>query len=779
MRRLQPGMALVAARELRWMCRDRLALALSVGIPLFAFAILAWTFSNAVVRDLRISIVDADHSATSMLYVQSIGSTSTVTVAERSSDLASAMDTVRAGKAIAAVYIPVGFERDVIAGNRPQIVIFYNRQFMTPGNNANSSISAAINAATASLSSRTGTHTYAPGPLVIEEYVLTNPAMNYGQFLLRAILPTILHVVAALAGGYAVGSEFSMRSRATWLATAGGSPLAALVGKLMPLFGIFLLMMGVAVAILHGVYDVPFRGSPVMTAVAAALLLIAYLSLGALLQLLVRNMALGFSLTGIICSPAFGFAGVGFPVLGMSDFARGWGNLLPLRWYIQVLFDQAARGVPAAQSAGAFGALGGLAVGLFLLAWWRLSVVVRQPTARGSISPRSPEPPQTAGIGVSMLRELRLILHDSGTFGLIVLAPILYGALYPQPYLGQLLRKLPIAVVDNDQTELSRSIIQNLAADEALSVPVHASTLADAQAALQRHEVYGILSIPSGTERESLKSNPARLPIYVDSAYFLVFSRIVEGMSGAIAATSSDLATRGARADGSLARSALVGKSPVELLSEPLFNPTGGYANYVVPAAFMLILQQTLFLGAATAGSVSYVQTGGRSRRLRAGPRAVIGHALAHLVLSLPGFALYLVILPHIYGFPTLGRPLDMVLMLIPFVLSVSFLAQFLSVGFKRRESAMLLFMAVSLPLFFFAGVSWPIEALPEALRTASQSIPTTSAIDGLVRINQMGASLHEVWHDWTTLWILTAIYGLLAIISTVAISRRGATDAL
>ena len=52
-----------------------------------------------------------------------------------------------------------------------------------------------------------------------------------------------------------------------------------------------------------------------------------------------------------------------------------------------------------------------------------------------------------------MTAELRRILNDRGVFGLIVLAPILYGILYPQPYLGQLLREIPIAVVDQDHTE--------------------------------------------------------------------------------------------------------------------------------------------------------------------------------------------------------------------------------------------------------------------------------------------------------------------------------------
>ena len=51
-------------------------------------------------------------------------------------------------------------------------------------------------------------------------------------------------------------------------------------------------------------------------------------------------------------------------------------------------------------------------------------------------------------------------------------------------------------------------------------------------------------------------------------------------------------------------------------------------------------------------------------------------------------------------------------------------------------------------------------------LRIASRIFPSTSAIDGLVRINQMGASLHDVSRDWIALWILTIVYALLAMLA-------------
>src|SRR5271165_4544048 len=180
--------------------------------------------------------------------------------------------------------------------------------FSTPGNTAASAISNAIAAATATLPKTSpGSASFAPGSLVVEQYVLTNPALNYAQFLLRAILPTVLHVVTAIAGGYAVGSEFSRRSLRAWLRTAGGSALAALIGKLAPLFAIFVSMMVLDAGVVRGFYRVPFRGDPLMIGASACLLIIAYLSLGSLLQLLVRNLSVGLSLAAILCNPAFGF----------------------------------------------------------------------------------------------------------------------------------------------------------------------------------------------------------------------------------------------------------------------------------------------------------------------------------------------------------------------------------------------------------------------------------------------------------------------------------------
>jgi ABC-2 type transport system permease protein len=767
--RPKPGFWLVARRETRWLLRDRAALILVFGVPLFAFLVLTAVFSNPVIRGLGVVVVDADHSDTSRALVQYLASSPGLSIVERTGDLASAARAIRSGQAIGAVYVPADFERDLRAERRPQVVAFYNQQFLTAAGIASSGLSDALNAAAQRAVIRTAPKAPRIGSLVAETIVLVNPQKNYAQFLLRALLPVVIHIVIALAGGYAVGSEFKRRSMRVWLRCAGGSPIVALAGKLAPLFGIFFVIMLLVPLVLEGWFGIVFKGDAPMVVAAASLLIVAYLSIGALLQLLVCDMATGFGLTGLVASPAFGYLGVGFPIIGMNAFAQGWGAILPLRWYMAVLLSQAARGLPVHDSARPFAVLAGLAVLYALLAVLRLRAV-GPGMARQAAEPIAVAPPAAPrGIGGAFAAEWRRVLTVRSSFTILILAPVIYGVFYPQPYLGQILRKIPIAVVDNDLSDLSRQIVETLDASDAVTVAIRAETLADARAALDRGEAFAVVGIPPDTERDVLKGLAVPIPIYADATYLFLFRTTGNGIAVALGTLSSELAAGGARTDGSLVKAALASSSPAESLLQPIFNPVGGYADYVVPAAFLLILQQTLLIGTAILTVIALPQSGGGVFS------TVLGRGIAHLTMYLAPLALYLVVLPRVYGFSTLGSPLQLLALGAAFVLATSFMGQALGAWFTRPENPTLIIVATSLPQFFLTGFSWPREAIPKAVQTAGFVFPADFAIDGLVRVGQLGASLWDVVRDWRGLWILAAVYFILALISAHLVKRRHA----
>ena len=768
----KPGFWLVARREWRWILHDRAALILIFGVPLFAFTVLTAVFSHPVIRELGVVVVDADRSDTSRAFVEQVAASPNLDIVERPDDLAFAASAIRAGKAIAAVYIPADFERDLKAGRRPQVVAFYNQQFLTAAGIASSGLSDSLASAVDSAASaaRGAPQASRIGSLVAETIVLVNPEKNYAQFLLRTLLPMVIHVIIALAAGYAVGSEFHRRSMRTWLACAGGNPVVALTGKLAPLFAIFLVLMLSEALILEGLLGISFRGDLPMMVVAGMLLIVGYLALGALMQLLVRDLATGLGLTGLVVSPAFGYAGVGFPILGMNAFALFWGALLPVRWYMAVLLGQAARGLPLSTSARPFAALATLAILYAVLAFLRLGSLARSTSATRT----EPEPEAAAvvpsrGIGGAFAGEWRRVLGNRGAFMLLVAAPLVYGAYYPQPFLNQILRKIPIAVVDNDLSDLSRRIVQTLDASGTVQVVGRAETLAEARTALDRGEAFAVVGIPPETERDVLKGTTVHIPIYADATYLFIFRTMGSGIAVALNTLSSELAAGGARTDGSLVKAALAATSPADILLQPVFNPVGGYASYIVPAAFVLILQQMLLIGASMLTVVALAQGLGGAFT------SVLGRGVAHLTVFLPALALYFIVLPRFYGFSALGNPLQLFALASVFVLATSFMGQAVGSWFKHPETPTLIFLGTSLPQLFLTGFSWPREAIPGPVWAAGTIFPSDLAIDGLVRIDQLGASLWEVARDWRGLLALAAVYFVLAVISAFLVKRRRA----
>ena len=533
----KPGFFLVALRECRWLFRDRVALLLIFGVPLFAFVVLTTVFSHPVIRGLGVTVVDEDRSDASRAVAEYVAASPSLHIVDRPGNLSSAVQDIRSGRAISAIYIPPDFERDLKAQRRPQIVGFYNQQFLTAAGIASSGLNDALSAAAnvAAPATRAAPGPASTGPLTAETIALVNPQKNYAQFLLRALLPTIIHVVITLAAGYSVGSEFRRRDARAWLESAGGNPLVALAGKLAPLFCIFVVIMLAEPLVLEGVLEISFRGDLPLLVAAGSLLIIAYLSLGALLQLLTRDLASGLGLAGLIASPAFGYAGVGFPTIGMNAFAQTWSAILPLRWYMAVLLGQAARGLPVSASAIPFAALAGLALLFAGLAWWRMASLNRSGWFAAA---RPAEPTETApaprGIGGAFTAEWRRVLGMKSAFSVLFLAPLVYGIYYPQPYLNQILRKLPIAVVDNDLSELSRRIVENLDASGALSVVVRARTVAEARTAIDQGKAFAAVEIPADTERDVLKGINAHLPIYADATIFAMFRSTASARGPAI-----------------------------------------------------------------------------------------------------------------------------------------------------------------------------------------------------------------------------------------------------
>ncbi|MGG6892438.1 ABC transporter permease [Rhizobium sp. BR 315] len=374
--------------------------------------------------------------------------------------------------------------------------------------------------------------------------------------------------------------------------------------------------------------------------------------------------------------------------------------------------------------------------------------------------------------------ELGRVLSLKPAFSVLIIATIIYAAFYPQPYRTEALRHVPIAVVDLDGTNSSRELARRVDASADVAVAAVLPDQASAEREVHARNLFGILVIPQYFERDLLHNRQSPVALYADASYFLIYQRISGGVTAVAKTMGAEVETARLIAAKVDPRIAAAASDPMPLTAVPLFNPQGGYATYILPAAFVLIMQQTLLIGVGLLGTY-------RNDALRTGPAAsigpisvVAGKLLAYLILEAIVVPFYLIVIPYLYNIPRLGTPLSIFVFALPFVLAVGALGLVIASLFRSPLTVQLVSAALGIPFLFLAGFSWPTEAMPPFLHAIATALPSTSAINGIVAVSQLGAPLPYVRQPFLTLWILAAVYIVIAILLESRSRQRPAAKA-
>ncbi|WP_374521786.1 ABC transporter permease [Hydrogenophaga sp.] len=348
------------------------------------------------------------------------------------------------------------------------------------------------------------------------------------------------------------------------------------------------------------------------------------------------------------------------------------------------------------------------------------------------------------------------VVRDKGVLLLLAGAPVLYGFFYPWFYGPEVVQRVAVAVVDQDGSGLSRQITRFVQASPRLDLRWVGSDEASAQRALLRGEIEGYLLLPPDLKRHVVRGQAVSATVQANAAYPLVSKAVQLGFAEAVGTASAGVEMRQLQARGQSLWQAQLGREPVRLQSLALFNPIEGYGSFVVPAVALIILQQTLLMGVAMR-----VATWAEAGRQRASARAWAGRLLAFCTLGGISGLFYFGWIFLMNAYPSGGNPLGALVLLACYVPAVVVLGCLLGWWMANRERVLQVLLFTALPLAFLAGFSWPAEALPEPLQALRWLAPSTAGIQASLRLNQLGASLADVWPQLLALLAL-GLGGLL-----------------
>lgn len=363
----------------------------------------------------------------------------------------------------------------------------------------------------------------------------------------------------------------------------------------------------------------------------------------------------------------------------------------------------------------------------------------------------------------SMLRSLPVLLVLGGGI-------FFYGLLYNYMYSPNVLREVPVAIVDESRTPLSRHYIRLLDATPQVRVQGVVNDRMEARERMKKGEVSGIVFLPDDFEAKVGRGEEAVFISYNTAITFLYYAALKEASTGAMLALNDEVRPgQVVFLDANVVQPVINTRS-MEVQGIALYNGNGGYATYLIPAVLMVILFQTMLMVISMRCGMEYEQrmlplfqvVNGTSS-WRTAISIVIGKSVVYVGFYAMFTIFLLGFLPLVFHLPHLASPLLLVQLMIPYLFATAFFGLSCSPFFKDSDAPLLFIAFFSVGLLFLSGISWPLELMPWPWRLLHCLLPAPVGVLAFVKANSMGADITDISREMMLLWGQCAVYFFVA----------------
>lgn len=359
-------------------------------------------------------------------------------------------------------------------------------------------------------------------------------------------------------------------------------------------------------------------------------------------------------------------------------------------------------------------------------------------------------------------REFMLAFHDQGVIVFFLVLCAVYPIVYSLIYNPEAARDVAVVAVDDCRQADSRKLVRDLDATPEIKVVGYAANMQEAQRMMHLKQCYGIIYIPRDYSLCLARGEAANVNLYCDMSVLVRYKQMLMGLTAV--QKHITMKALGSKVSAFTSQTgSIIGSRQVAI-----GNTAMGLASSVLLCIFILVLQQSMLLG------IGMLRAGSRERRLRHGGidpmdvgagvgATIIGKTLCHWIIYIVPTVYVLHFVPMFFDFPQNSHMLDVIALALPFLLASSLMGQCLQVFVNDRESVFLAVVFTSVPFVFLAGISWPRYAMSPFWQTIGSMVPSTWASEGYILMQSDGAVLSQTSHQYMMLWVLVAVYFVIA----------------
>lgn len=342
------------------------------------------------------------------------------------------------------------------------------------------------------------------------------------------------------------------------------------------------------------------------------------------------------------------------------------------------------------------------------------------------------------GFGLVFWRELRWLGRRPFLLALTTLVPMALMALLIAIFSAGLATRLPIGVLDLDDSDLSRSIIRMVDATPDAAVEVHVSDLAEGRRLIQSSQIYGLLMLPKNLQRDVFAGRRPDVVFFYNTQKLTAGNVVLRGTNSAVLTAAAGIRLTLRTAQGEPADIAQADLTPIPVQTNALFNPTLNYIHFLLAALLPALLQVVIVTTASYSAGLD-IETNHRLRILRRlggglWP-AIAGKLLPYTILYLFLLLIADSVLFRFFELPLRGSGPLLLAAGILFILACQLIGTLLALTLKPMASAVSIGTLLTAPAFGYMGVSFPRHGMNDFAYGFGEILPGTWYL--MVRIDQ------------------------------------------
>mgnify|MGYP001235124334 CR=1 FL=1 len=326
----------------------------------------------------------------------------------------------------------------------------------------------------------------------------------------------------------------------------------------------------------------------------------------------------------------------------------------------------------------------------------------------------------------------------------VILPPILFlffGFLYQ----SALVRGIPIAIIDEDNSTISRLIVTSFSSSPSFKISGNYVSLKDAESGLIKGEVDAIIMLPMNLERDLKKGKQVNPVVFANGLNVIKSNYILSDATKIFKTVSGGVLLKKFRSGGMTETQAMDVISPIRFDMQILYNSNYSYVDFLLPGLCVFVIFMSLSLAGATVFNHSGASESSSVQGIWGSFLALIGKTIPYILICIAEVAVLLGVVFPLFDITMRGSVAGLFLYTFLFGMSSLLLGMLVSVILKNVMLSTQVVLFLTTPAFVFSGLTYPLWAMPEAHRIFSHVIPYTQFLDGFIRIYLMGENLSDI----------------------------------